>query len=116
MYKPHLLSHGGGILYDILKSEMDNCAVINIVLIKKILLKCYYMIDNFNLQRFEDAHRKYHQTALSEIKTSKKQSYRMWYIFPQLKGSRKSSTSDYYGISKIDEAKAYLSHPILRKI
>lgn len=73
------------------------------------------MINKFNLQRFEEAHRKYYQTALSEIKNGRKQSHWMWYIFPQLKGLGKSSTSDYYGISNIDEAKAYLSHPILRK-
>ncbi len=73
------------------------------------------MINNYNLQRFEEVHKKYYQTALSEMKNGRKQSHWMWYIFPQLKGLGKSGTSDYYGISNIDEAKAYLSHPILRK-
>lgn len=38
----------------------------------------------------------------------------MWYIFPQLKGLGRSSTSEYYGLSGIKEAQAYLSDPILK--
>ncbi len=37
----------------------------------------------------------------------------MWYIFPQIKGLGRSSTSEYYGIQDLDEAKAYLADPIL---
>lgn len=43
--------------------------------------------------------------ALAEIKKSKKQSHWMWYIFPQLKGLGKSSTSEYYAIKDLEEAK-----------
>ena len=37
----------------------------------------------------------------------------MWYIFPQLSGLGHSETSRFYGISTLDEAKAYLRHPVL---
>lgn len=51
--------------------------------------------------------------ALAEIKSGKKQSHWMWYIFPQLKGLGKTTTSELYGIASIEEAQAYLAHPIL---
>ena len=37
----------------------------------------------------------------------------MWFIFPQLAGLGRSSTARFYGISSIDEARAYLAHPVL---
>ena len=49
----------------------------------------------------------------SELRAGRKRSHWMWYIFPQLKGLGSSSTAQYYGISGLDEAKAYLSHPVL---
>ena len=52
-------------------------------------------------------------TALAEIKASKKFSHWMWFIFPQLRVLGRSAMSHIYGISGVDEARAYLSHPIL---
>ena len=52
-------------------------------------------------------------TALAEIKAGKKSSHWMWFIFPQLRGLGCSAMSHIYGISGPDEARAYLSHPIL---
>lgn len=49
------------------------------------------------------------------IKTGKKRSHWMWFIFPQLKGLGESSTSLFYGIADKEEALAYLNHPILGK-
>lgn len=51
--------------------------------------------------------------ALKEVRNGRKLSHWMWYIFPQLRGLGRSNTSWYYGIEDLDEAKAYLEHPVL---
>ncbi len=51
--------------------------------------------------------------AIDEIRRGKKTSHWIWYIFPQIKGLGSSLNSNYYGVSSIDEAKAYLGHPVL---
>lgn len=66
-----------------------------------------------NLIRFEDAHIRYYQTALKEIRNGRKESHWMWFIFPQIKGLGRSYTSQYYAIESLDEAKAFLNHPYL---
>lgn len=66
-----------------------------------------------DLQRFIDAQEADFTTALAEIKNGRKRSHWMWYIFPQLRGLGSSETSRYYGIQNIDEAEAYINHPIL---
>ena len=68
-----------------------------------------------DLQRFLNAQQEDYATALQEIKAGRKRSHWMWYIFPQIKGLGSSSTSVYYGIKDIEEASAYLNHPILGK-
>lgn len=68
-----------------------------------------------NLKRFIEPSNKMYEIALDEIKGGKKQSHYMWFIFPQLKGLGKTTTSEYYGIENLEEAKAYLKHPILGK-
>ena len=68
-----------------------------------------------NLIRFEDAHIRYYQTALKEIRNGRKESHWMWFIFPQIKGLGRSYTSQYYAIESLDEAKAFLNHPYLGK-
>jgi uncharacterized protein (DUF1810 family) len=65
------------------------------------------------LERFVKAQQYDYDTALREIRGGRKRSHWMWYIFPQLKGLGYSSTSQYYGIRDLDEAKAYLQHPVL---
>lgn len=67
----------------------------------------------YDLNRFVDAQRFDYPLALSEIRNGRKQGHWMWYIFPQLKGLGYSKFSKYYAISCLDEAKAYLEHPIL---
>lgn len=71
------------------------------------------MIDPYNLQRFLDAQSCDYSRALQEIKNGLKQSHWIWYIFPQLKGFGHSYNSEFYGISDLEEAKAYYAHPIL---
>lgn len=73
------------------------------------------MGDLYNLQRFVKMQKEYFPTALREIKNGRKVSHWMWWIFPQLKELGYSSTSKYYGISGLEEAKAYLKEPYLRE-
>ena len=67
----------------------------------------------YDLERFITAQNYSYQNALSEIRSGKKFSHWIWYIFPQLKGLGHSQRSEFYGIENIDEAKNYLAHPIL---
>jgi uncharacterized protein (DUF1810 family) len=67
-----------------------------------------------NLDRFLKAQEEDYETALSEIRSGHKRSHWIWYIFPQLKGLGFSSTSEYYGINGLSEAKSYMEDKILR--
>lgn len=69
--------------------------------------------DPHNLSRFVQAQAENYDQALSEIRTGRKRSHWMWYIFPQFDGLRSSSTSRRYAIKSIAEAEAYLRHPVL---
>ncbi len=68
----------------------------------------------YNLNRFIIAQERDFYKALSEIKQERKCSHWMWYIFPELKGLGYSATSEFYGISDLEEAKEYLSNDYLR--
>jgi uncharacterized protein (DUF1810 family) len=69
--------------------------------------------DPFELVRFVSAQRDSFDLALSEVRIGRKSSHWMWYIFPQLRGLGRSSTSQRYGIADSDEAYAYLMHDFL---
>jgi len=69
--------------------------------------------DPFNLSRFLQAQEGDFEQALSEIKTGKKRTHWMWYIFPQFDGLAVSSTAKHYSIKSVEEARAYLDHPLL---
>jgi uncharacterized protein (DUF1810 family) len=68
-----------------------------------------------SLQRFTDAQKADYEIALSEIRSGRKRSHWMWYIFPQIHGLGFSETSKFYALKSVDEAKEYLSHPVLGK-
>ena len=71
--------------------------------------------DPFDLGRFvvaQDEQQTY-DTALAEVRRGRKRSHWMWFVFPQLAGLGRSSTARRYGITGIDEARAYLAHPVL---
>ena len=68
----------------------------------------------YHLERFLTAQERDYATALREIRSGRKRSHWIWYIFPQLKDLGYSETANYYGIKDLDEAKAYLSEPTLR--
>lgn len=72
----------------------------------------------YNLQRFLDAQEgrgfyTSYATALKEIRAGKKVSHWIWYVFPQHISLGRSSTAVTFGISSLEEARAYLAHPIL---
>jgi uncharacterized protein (DUF1810 family) len=51
--------------------------------------------------------------ALQELRTGQKRSHWMWFVFPQLAGLGRSPTAQRYAISSLEEAQAYLMHPVL---
>lgn len=69
----------------------------------------------YNLDRFLSAQESMYSIALSELQNGKKESHWIWFIFPQLKDLGFSTTSKFYGIDGINEAYAYLEHPVLRE-
>jgi uncharacterized protein (DUF1810 family) len=69
--------------------------------------------DPYGLSRFLRAQASDYERALMEIRNGQKRSHWMWYIFPQIDGLAVSSTSKHYAIKSIEEAKAYLAHPVL---
>src|SRR5262245_17822632 len=69
--------------------------------------------DPHDLNRFLRAQADVYEEALSEIKSGQKSSPWMWYILPQIDGLGFSSTAKLYSIKSIEEARAYLNHPIL---
>ena len=69
--------------------------------------------DPFGLSRFLEAQKEDYESALSEIKSGQKRTHWMWYIFPQLDGLGSSTTAKHYSIKSIEEARAYLGHPVL---
>lgn len=71
------------------------------------------MSDPFNLQRFADAHAPLYTGVLDELRAGAKRSHWMWFIFPQLAGLGRSSTARQYAIASLDEARAFLAHPVL---
>ncbi len=54
-----------------------------------------------------------YQRALAELRRGRKLSHWMWFVFPQLSGLGRSSMAERYALSSLDEARAYLRHPVL---
>ena len=71
------------------------------------------MDDPHDLNRFVQAQRDDYERALSEIMGGRKRTHWMWYVFPQIDGLASSSTSKRFSIKSVEEAKAYLDHPVL---
>ena len=66
-----------------------------------------------SLDRFIEAQDAIYTSVISELKTGRKRTHWMWFIFPQLDGLGQSEMSRRYGISSLEEARAYLAHPML---
>ncbi len=71
------------------------------------------MDDPHDLQRFLNAQHGVHDTALAELRRGRKTSHWMWFVFPQVAGLGLSEMSRRYAIGCLDEARAYLDHPVL---
>ena len=69
--------------------------------------------DPHELKRFVEAQEDDYEQALSEIVGGRKCTHWMWYIFPQIDGLAFSSTSKRFSIKSVEEARAYLDHPVL---
>ena len=66
-----------------------------------------------HLERFKEAHQRDYATALAEIRSGRKKSHWMWYIFPQIHDLGFSSISQFYAIQNLREAREYLNDSIL---
>jgi uncharacterized protein (DUF1810 family) len=73
------------------------------------------MNQNFDLDRFVVAQDNgaVYERACRELRDGRKSSHWMWFVFPQIAGLGMSATSRHFAISSIEEAQAYLSHPVL---
>lgn len=69
--------------------------------------------DPYDLQRFVDAQAPVYGQVCTELRKGRKSSHWMWFIFPQIRGLGSSSVANKYGIASLDEARAYLAHPLL---
>jgi len=67
----------------------------------------------YNLQRFLDAQEGVYDIVLDELRAGRKSSHWIWFIFPQIAGLGRSGTAQQFAIGSLDEAKAYLQHPVL---
>jgi uncharacterized protein (DUF1810 family) len=66
-----------------------------------------------SLERFVEAQEGIYARALAELRAGKKRSHWMWFIFPQIAGLGHSAMAQMYALASLDEAKAYLAHPLL---
>jgi len=69
--------------------------------------------DRFRLQRFVDAQQGAYPTVLGELRAGRKRGHWMWFVFPQIAGLGRSMMAQEFALSSLDEAVAYLAHPVL---
>ena len=70
-------------------------------------------MESFDLKRFVDAQEPVYDNVVDELRHGRKRSHWMWFVFPQLRGLGSSPTAERYGISSLEEARAYLRHDVL---
>jgi uncharacterized protein (DUF1810 family) len=71
------------------------------------------MDDPYDLRRFVDAQAGAYDAAVRELRAGRKTSHWMWFVFPQIAGLGRSGMAQRYAIASLDEARAYLAHPVL---
>src|SRR5512140_1047532 len=69
--------------------------------------------DPFDLRRFLTAQEGVYAAALAELRAGRKRTHWMWFVLPQFQGLGSSPTARRFAISSLDEARAYLDHPVL---
>ena len=70
-------------------------------------------MDGHDLERFVRAQAPVFDAALAELRAGTKRSHWMWFVFPQLAGLGRSPTARFYALASLDEARAFLAHPVL---
>jgi uncharacterized protein (DUF1810 family) len=73
------------------------------------------MNDPSDMQRFVDAQETggTYEAAVSELRSGRKHTHWMWFVFPQIAGLGRSPTAQHFAISGLAEARAFLAHPVL---
>lgn len=71
------------------------------------------MVQTDFIAKFINAQNTIYPQALQELRAGTKRTHWMWFIFPQLAGLGRSATAQHYAIESIDQARAYLAHPVL---
>jgi len=71
------------------------------------------MTDDYKLQRFLEAQERVYDAVLGELRAGRKSSHWIWFIFPQITGLGRSGTAQTFAMTSLEEAKAYLQHPVL---
>ncbi|MDK3258506.1 DUF1810 domain-containing protein [Blastococcus capsensis] len=71
------------------------------------------MSDPSDLRRFLDAQTNTYDQALAELRAGRKRTHWMWFVFPQIAGLGRSGMAQRFAIADLDEARAYLAHPVL---
>src|ERR1700735_1711423 len=69
--------------------------------------------DVYDFQRFLEAQSGVYEQACAELRAGRKRSHWMWFVFPQIRGLGSSPTAGRFAISGMEEARAYLEHPVL---
>jgi uncharacterized protein (DUF1810 family) len=69
--------------------------------------------DPVDLARFVTAQAPVFEAALGELRAGRKRSHWMWFVFPQLRGLGHSAMAQFFGLGSLEEARAYLAHPVL---
>jgi uncharacterized protein (DUF1810 family) len=69
----------------------------------------------YRLERFAEAQDsgETYQRAVAELRSGRKRTHWMWFVFPQIAGLGSSAMAERYAISSLEEAKAYVEHPVL---
>jgi len=69
--------------------------------------------DSPDLHRFVDAQANTYEQALAELRAGEKRTHWMWFVFPQIAGLGRSGMAQRFAVADLDEARAYLAHPVL---
>jgi uncharacterized protein (DUF1810 family) len=64
-------------------------------------------------ERFLSAQQRHYADALAELRRGRKATHWIWFVFPQLGALGRSGAAKFYGLEGLDDARAWLDHPIL---
>lgn len=67
----------------------------------------------YDLQRFVDAQAAVYEQVGTELRAGRKRTHWMWFVFPQIAGLGASAMAQRFAIASLEEARAYLNHPVL---